>query len=138
MKNEFFSKILKKPLLLLFYVSLWPLLTYVVPAIIVPYLQLFYIVHFILAINYIRLVIIYLRFKKFPTYEEARTYFYDLKRVKSLEIKAKRIANKKAKEEHQIKIKREAEEKIKKEEQVKLETFKRMKLELEERKKKVL
>ncbi len=80
----------------------------------------------------------YLRFNKFPTYEEAKTYFYDLKRVKRLEFKAKLVSIKKAKEELRLKMRREAEEKRNKEEKAKLEAFKKMKLELEERKKKVL
>lgn len=138
MKNDSFFKILKKPMVFILALSFWPLLTYIVPAHIVPYLQLFLIVQVILIFNYLRLFILYLRFKKFPTYEDAKTYYYDLKRVKRFELKAKKTSIKKAKVELRLKIKREAEEKRNKEEKAKLEAFNKMKLELEERKKKVL
>jgi hypothetical protein len=138
MKNEFFSKILKKPLLLIIVLSLWPLLTYIVPPSVVPYLQFFYLIQLFLVFNYLRLFIRFLRFSKFPNYEEAESYFYDLKRVKKLELKAKKLSVKKAKEERRLEEKREAEEKRKKDEEAKLEALRKMKIELEERKKKVL
>jgi uncharacterized membrane protein len=111
MKNEFFKKILKIPLIVILGVSLWPLLTYFIPATFVPYLTIFYVLQTILILNYIRLFIIYLRYLKFPNYEEARVYFFDLRRVKKLELKAKIASMKKAKEEQKLKIQKENEEK---------------------------
>jgi hypothetical protein len=138
MKNEFFKKILKIPLIVILGVSLWPLLTYFIPATFVPYLTFFYVLQTILILNYIRLFIIYLRYLKFPNYEEARVYFFDLRRVKKLELKAKIASMKKAKEEQKLKIQKENEEKRVREEKLKEEALKKLKLELEERKKKVL
>lgn len=138
MKNEFFNKILKRPLIVILLLSLWPLLTYFIPATFVPYLPIFYVPQILLVLNYIRLFITYLRYQKFPNYEEARVYYYDLRRVKKLELKAKKAFFKKAKEEMRLKIQKENEEKRVQEEKLKEEALKKLKLELEERKKKVL
>jgi len=101
MENEFFSKILYKPLILIIVVSLWPFLTYIVPPSVVRYLQFFYLIQVILVFNYLRLFITYLRFKKFPNYKEAKSYFLNLKRDKRLELKTNKISIKRAKEESQ-------------------------------------
>jgi hypothetical protein len=138
MKNVFFNKILKKPLILIVLISLWPLLTYFIPARLVTYLPFFYAIQIILILNYIRLYIKYLRYIKFPNYEEARLYYYDLGRVKKLELKAKKAFFKKAAEEMKLKIQKEKEEKRVQEEKLKEEALKKLKIELEERKKKVL
>lgn len=138
MKNEFFNKILKRPIIFILFVSLWPLFAYFIPANLVPYLTIFYVLQTILILNYIRLFITYLRYQKFPNYEEARVYYYDLRRVKKLELKAKKAFFKKAKEEMRLKIQKENEEKRVQEEKLKEEALKKLKLELEERKKKVL
>lgn len=138
MNNVFFNKILKKPLILIVLISLWPLLTYLIPAVLVRYLSYFYVIQIILILNYIRLYIKYLRYIKFPNYEEARLYYYDLRRVKKLELKAKRAFFKKAAEEMKLKIQKEKEENRLREEKLKEEALKKLKLELEERKKKVL
>ncbi len=149
MKNEFFNKILKRPLIVILFFSLWPLFAYFIPANLVPYLTIFYVLQTILILNYIRLFITYLRYQKFPNYEEARVYYYDLRRVKKLELKAKKAFLKKAKEEMRLKIQKEKEEErllVQKEKEerrvreefLKTEAIKKLKLELEERKKKVL
>lgn len=149
MKNEFFNKILKKPLIVIILMSFWPLLTYIIPAKLVNFLPLFYAIQIILILNYIRLYIKYLRYIKFPNYEEASVYYYDLERVKKLELKAKKVTIKKAKEEQRLKIQiekeeerlliqKEKEERRVREEFLKTEAIKKLKLELEERKKKVL
>ena len=138
MKNEFYLKILNRPLIFIILISLWPMLVYVLPSSLVKYLPYFYIIHGGLILNFIRLFIIYLKFQKFPSYEEARLYYFDLERVKKLEQKAKKLAVKKAKEEilaKQAKLK--LDKKIK-EESMKTETINKLKVELEERKKKVL
>lgn len=138
MKNESFNKILKRPLLVILVVSFWPLLTYFIPASFVSYLSIFYIVQTILILNYIRLFITYSRFIKFPNYEEARIYFYDLRRVKRLELKAKKAFIKKGREQHKLRIQKEKENKRSKKVIAKELAFNKLKLELEERKKKVL
>jgi uncharacterized membrane protein len=99
MENELFYKILFKPLIFIILVSLWPLLTYIVPPLVFRYLQFFYLIQLILILNYIRLFLTYLRFKNFPNYEEARSYFSNLKRLKNVEPKNKNISNNKLKKQ---------------------------------------
>lgn len=138
MKNESFSKILKKPLIIILVVSVWPFFTFLIPSSFVRYLPIFYIIQAALVLNYVRLFIIYLRYLKFPNYEEARIYFYDLRRVKRHEKRAKKISIKKEKEKLRIKIQKDKEEKRKLKEAERAEVLNQLKLELEERKKKVL
>jgi hypothetical protein len=102
MENEFFYKILYKPLMLIIVISLWPFLTYIVPPSVVSYLNFFYLIQVILVFNYLRLFKTYLRFKKFRTYAEAKSYFLNLNRAKRLELKTNKISIKRAKEESQL------------------------------------
>jgi hypothetical protein len=138
MKNEFFSKMLKKPLIIIVVVSLWPFFTFLIPSSFVRYLPIFYLVQAVLVLNYVRLFIIYLRYLKFANYEEARIYFYDLRRVKRHEKRAKKVSIKKEKEKLKLKIQREKDEKTKLKEAERAEVSNQLKLALEERKKKVL
>jgi hypothetical protein len=138
MRNQFFSKILKKPLIINIVFSLWPILTFLIPSSFVRYLPIFYIIQSALVLNYVRLFIIYLRYQKFPNYEEARIYYFDLTRVTRLENKAKKVAFKKEKEIIRFNIRKQKEEKRKLNEIERAEASKKLKLELEERKKKVL
>jgi predicted nucleotidyltransferase len=114
------------------------MLVYVLPSSLVKYLPYFYIIQGGLILNYIRLFIVYLKFQKFLSYEEARLYYFDLKRVKKLEQKAKKVSIKKAKEEILAKQAKLRLDKKIKEDTMKTETINILKLELEERKKKVL
>jgi hypothetical protein len=138
MKNEFFSKILKKPLIIILVFSVWPFFTFLIPSSFVRYLPIFYIVQAALVLNYVRLFIIYLRYLKFPNYEEARIYYYDLRRVKRHEKKAKKVSIKKEKETIRFNLQKQKEEKRKLKEAERAEVSNKLKLALEERKKKVL
>jgi hypothetical protein len=138
-----YTKLLGKPFLKLMLVSLWPLLTYLIPSTwiiiqIVPYLYLLVFLQLYLLIVFILRLVDYFNYSKFDSYEEAYLFFQDLKRVKRAEKISRRIAIKN--EQKLLKERKIEAEKIK---QIKLNQSKkaeidRLKQDLEDRKKKVL
>jgi signal transduction histidine kinase len=138
LKNQFFNKLLFKPLMIIILISLWPILTYLIPSILVPYLTLFSYIQVYLFIFFVFRVVTYFKYIPFPTYEEANQYFTDLKSVQRAEKVNQQRAKVKAKQYRLIqreKKKKEDKEIEEKQNQLRL---KRLKDELEERKKKVL
>jgi len=126
-----FTKILLKPLLISIVVSLWPILVYLVPASFIRYFDYFYLLQFALIIRFIFAFVQYQKYLEFNSYEDAKAYFHDLKRVVRLEKRSKLIALKKEKE---ALINKKKEEKINAEKALMDLKFKA----LDERKKKVL
>jgi phosphoglycerol transferase MdoB-like AlkP superfamily enzyme len=88
-KSVFFNKILLKPFILVVTFSLWPLIIYALPWFPFPILVglSFQIV---LVFSYLSLFVKFIKFRKFPTFIQAKNYYSDLKKVKKIEIKAKK------------------------------------------------
>jgi K+-sensing histidine kinase KdpD len=137
-KNQFFDKLLFKPLLIIILISLWPILTYLIPSILVPYLSIFLYIQFFLLIHFVFRVVTYFKYITFPVYEEAHLYFSDLKRVQRAEKVSQQKAKVKAKQDMRIQIEKKKKEYKEKEERQNQLRLKLLKDELEERKKKVL
>ncbi len=137
-KNQFFYKLLFKPLLIIIFLSLWPSLTYLISSSLLPYLTFFPYAHFLFFIYLVFKVNIYLKYTAFPTYDEAHLYYSDLKRVQRAEKVSQQKAKVKEKQDKLIQIKekkKEDKEIVERQNHLRL---KRLKDELEERKKKVL
>ncbi len=137
-KNSFFNKLLFKPLMIIIAFSIWPILTYLIPSILVPYLTIFSYIQLYLLIYFVFRLVTYFKYITFPTYDEAHLYFNDLKRVQRAEKVSQQKAKFKAKQDMRIQIEKKKKEYKEKEERQNQLRLKLLKDELEERKKKVL
>jgi hypothetical protein len=133
-----YFKILGKFILYLIGISFWPFLSYILPPSLNPYLPWIVLIQILLILKIVINLKTYLRYSKFQSFEDAKKYYYDLKRVTRLEKKAKIYALRKAKEEKLKNIRIKEEEKIKQKQNENKAYIDQLKTQLDERKKKVL